>query len=479
MGRTPFVTDHQRDKIKPMKIHLIAIGGTGMAPLACLLKEAGHEIRGSDGPLYPPTSDLSREMGIEPWVGYQPSHLDWKPDLVVVGNAVPRSNVESEEAERQKLTLLSMPQALHRFFLSDRRPLVVSGTHGKTTTSSMAAWVWTYCKRDPSYLLGGVPRDLPSSFALARGDRFIIEGDEYNAAWFDRGPKFLHYAAECLILTSAEYDHVDLYPSHEVFLAAFEALVQQVEGRGGTLVACIDDPWVRALAESFSGNLLTYALEREADYRPRNILWLPEGTRCELPDPQGQWHPFYLPAPGPHSLSNATAVWVAALVDGLEPGNVAEAFARFKGVKRRLEEVGESGGVLVVDDFAHHPSAVKVTLRGVAQKWPNRRRVVVFEPRSLSAGQGMFKDAFQDAMLEADVVVLAPVFHRERLGEKALDRHQLAQDLSDHGKEAWAPDDFNHVLKTLQQILEPNDVVVTMSSGSFGGLPRKILDLME
>lgn len=462
-----------------MKIHLIAIGGTGMAPLACLLKEAGHEVRGSDGPLYPPMSDLLKETGIEPMVGYQPGHLDWNPDVVIVGNAVPRSNVESEEAERRNFTLLSMPQALHRFFLGERRPLVVAGTHGKTTTSSMAAWVWTYCKKEPSYLLGGVPRDLPSSFALAQGDRFIIEGDEYNAAWFDRGPKFLHYAAECLILTSAEYDHVDLYPTHEGFLAAFSSLVRQVESRGGTLVACIDDPWVRTITENYSGNLLTYALEGEADCRPRNIQWLPEGTRCELPDSQGQWYAFYLPAPGPHSLSNATAVWAAALADGLSPREVAAAFAGFEGVKRRLEEVGERGGVLVVDDFAHHPSAVKVTLSGVAQKWPDRRRVVVFEPRSLSAGQAMFKDAFRDALLGADLVVLAPVFHRKRLGEKALDRHQLVQELLDQGKKAWAPDDFNHLIRILGQVLEPNDVVVTMSSGSFGGLPGKILDSLD
>ena len=449
-----------------------------MAPLACLLKEAGHQVRGSDGPLYPPMSDLLREAGIEPLEGYRPSHLEWDPDLVVVGNAVPRSNVESMEAERREFTLLSMPQALHRFFLKDRRPLVVSGTHGKTTTSSMAAWVWTQCGSDPSYLLGGIPKELASSFALAEGDRFIIEGDEYNAAWFDRGPKFLHYAAECLILTSAEYDHVDLYPTHESFLGAFRTLVRQVEGRNGSLVVCIDDPWVRSLVDLDSENVLTYALEREANYRPRHIQWLPEGTRCELPDAQGQWHPLFLPAPGPHSLSNATAVWAAAMVDGLKPRDVSGAFQRFKGVKRRLEEVGERGGVLVVDDFAHHPTAVKVTLRGVAQRWPDRRRVVVFEPRSLSAGQRLFEEAFQKALLEADLVVVAPVFHRERLGEEALNRNRLVQKLESQGKRAWAPNDFAHILSTLKRILEPGDVVVTMSSGSFGGLPKKILELL-
>ena len=234
-------------KSRQLDIYFMAIGGTGMAPLACLLQAQGHRVRGTDGPLYPPMSTLLAQAGIHPSVGYDPAHLDPRPDLVVIGNAIHRNNPEALEAERLGLPILSMPQALARFFLEHHRPLVVAGTHGKTTTTAMAAWVWSDCGRDPGYLIGGAPRNLPGSFREGSGDRFVVEGDEYNAAYFDRGAKFLHYRPETLILTSAEYDHADLYATPEALFDAFARLVDLLPP-GGRLVACGDIPKVRELA---------------------------------------------------------------------------------------------------------------------------------------------------------------------------------------------------------------------------------------
>ena len=250
-----------------LDIHLIAIGGTGMAPIACLLQEEGHRVRGSDGPLYPPMSTLLANVGIEPFVGYDAANLDPPPDLVIVGNAVPRTNPEAEETERLGLERRSMPEALARFFLTGRRPLVIAGTHGKTTTTSLAACVYTDLGQDPGYLIGGVPLGLGQSFARGSGRRFIIEGDEYNASYFDRGPKFLHYRPETLILTSAEYDHADLYPDPESLFEAYRDLVRLLPTTG-LLVACGDSPMVREIAAEADCRVITYGLDPHNDISP-------------------------------------------------------------------------------------------------------------------------------------------------------------------------------------------------------------------
>lgn len=277
-----------------LHIHLIAVGGTGMAPLACLLQGEGHVLTGSDGPLYPPMSTLLAEAGIVPFVGFSPEHLSPRPDLVVVGNAVPRSNPEAVETERLGLPRLSMPEALARFFLADRRPLVVAGTHGKTTTSSMAAWVDSFCGADPGFLVGGVPVDLGTSFRKGGGARFVIEGDEYNAAYFDRGAKFLHYKPETLVLTSVEHDHVDLYPTRESLLDAYERLVALVPERGA-VIACADAEGVAEVVAGARAEVVTYGASTAADVR---FAAPPEhderGTRFRVVERGGGEHPVRL-----------------------------------------------------------------------------------------------------------------------------------------------------------------------------------------
>ncbi len=464
-------------KFAPLDIYCLAVGGTGMAPLACLLQEQGHRVRGTDGPLYPPMSTLLEHAGIQPLQGYDPAHLDPRPDLVIVGNAIHRNNPEAVEAERLGLPRKSMPEALAHFFLAGRRPLVVSGTHGKTTTTALAAWVWTACGRDPGYLIGGAPKDLPASFHAGSGDRFVVEGDEYNAAYFDRGPKFLHYRPETLVLTSVEYDHADLYPTPEALRAAFAALLALLP-RDGLLVACGDDPAVRALAAAAPCRVLYYGLGESNEVRPLGpIESRPETSRFRVRDPEAGEVELTLGLAGGHNVTNALAVWAAARQDGLPAAQVAEALARFRGVRRRLDELGESEGVAVVDDFAHHPTAVGKTIEALRQRYPGRRLVVLFEPRSLTAGRRMFFDAYREAFAAADRVLFAPTFHAGRLGpEERLDFAALAAALTAGGVPATPCASPAEVLESALAEARPGDVVATMSSGSFESLPHRLLE---
>jgi UDP-N-acetylmuramate-alanine ligase len=556
-----------------LDIYMMAIGGTGMAPLACLLQEQGHRVRGSDGPLYPPMSTLLERAGIRPCVGFDAAHLEPRPDLVVVGNAVRHDNPEAVAAEQLCMPLLSMPQALARFFLQGRRPLVVTGTHGKTTTTAMAAWVYTQCGAEPGYLIGGAPCDLAGSFAGGRGDlqgvpawpreaapadlqgepsgecrmstldvrrpapsdlpgvpawpreaapaeespqgnaacppwtcggrlatlesrpwpreaapadwqgvhggaarRFIVEGDEYNAAYFDRGAKFLHYRPETLILTSVEYDHADLYASPEALREAYRQVIAQLPA-DGLLVACGDTAEVRELARRAPCRTLLYGLAESNDVRPLGAIEsLPDLSRFRVADAGGGDATIELPLAGGHNVANALAVWAAARRDGLPAAAVAAALARFHGVKRRLEELGGSRGIVVVDDFAHHPTAVGKTLAALRQRYPGRRLVAIFEPRSLTAGRRMFFDAYRQAFAGADRVLFAPTFHSGRLGpEERLDFASLATALTAGGIAADRCADLDGLLARAVAESRQGDVLVAMSSGSFEDLPRRLL----
>lgn len=473
-----------------LNVYLIAIGGTGMAPLACLLQEQGHRVRGTDGPLYPPMSTLLLAAGIRPEVGWDASHLSPRPDLVVVGNAVRRDNPEVVEAERLGIERLSMPEALARFFLSSRRPLVVAGTHGKTTTTALAAWVYARCGRDPGYLVGGVPKGLPASFHTGTGERFVIEGDEYNASFFDRGAKFLHYRPETLILTSVEYDHADLYPSPEALRASYRRLIALLPPTG-CLIACGDDPELRALGEAAPCPVVLYGLGPECALRPLGpgvrIEATAAGSRFRLADATEGEVEIDLRLAGEHNVANALGVWAAARRDGLPAAEVIAALASFEGVKRRLEELGTFGissgisggsgipGITVVDDFAHHPTAVEKTLGGLAQRYPNRRLVVLFEPRSLTAGRSFFYDLYKTAFTRAGRVLFAPTFHAGRLSDaERLDFGALAANLNRSGVSATVFPTNEELLAAALAEAKPGDVLITMSSGAFEGMPGKL-----
>jgi UDP-N-acetylmuramate: L-alanyl-gamma-D-glutamyl-meso-diaminopimelate ligase len=464
-----------------LNVYLIAIGGTGMAPLACLLQEQGHRVRGTDGPLYPPMSTLLEAAGIRPEVGWDASHLSPRPDLVVVGNAVRRDNPEVVEAERLGIERLSMPEALARFFLATRRPLVIAGTHGKTTTTALAAWVYARCGRDPGYLVGGVPKGLPASFHIGTGERFAIEGDEYNASFFDRGAKFLHYRPETLILTSVEYDHADLYASPEALRESYRQLIALLPPTG-CLIACGDDPHLRALAQEARCPVVLYGLGPECTLRPLApgvpIVATAAGSRFRVKDAAEGEVEIEIRLAGEHNVANALGVWAAARRDGLPVEEVKAALASFEGVKRRLEELGTFGpapGITVVDDFAHHPTAVEKTLGGLAQRYPNRRLVVLFEPRSLTAGRSFFYDLYKTAFTRAGRVLFAPTFHAGRLSDdERLDFAALAADLNRSGVSATVFPSNEDLLAAALAEAKPGDVLITMSSGAFEGMPGKL-----
>ena len=468
-----------------LDIYCVAIGGTGMAPLACLLKALGHRVRGSDGPLYPPMSTLLQDAGIEPLVGFDVAHLEPLPDLFIVSNAVPRHNVEAVAVEASGVERLSMPEALYRFFLSKRQPLVVAGTHGKTTTTSIAAWVYDRCGGDPGYLIGGVPRNFESSFHIGSGKRFVIEGDEYNAAYFDRGPKFLHYSPQTLILTSVEHDHADLYPKPEDLLATYRRLVRLLP-EDGLLVACGDTEEARQVASEAPCKVVFYGLGEHNDVHPLKSVEGPqEGgvTRLQehvLRDIDGGQARIRLAIPGEHNLCNAMAVWVAARYDGYSADDVSKALEQFLGVKRRLEELGTAAGVTVVDDFAHHPTAVEKSLGGLRQAYPGRRLVVLFEPRSLTAGRSFFFEAYCRAFAGADQVIVAPTFHRQRLEDNIrLDFNEVASELESAGVPMRIATSLDGVFEDAVSALSPGDVVVTMSSGSFESMPQRLLSHLQ
>jgi UDP-N-acetylmuramate: L-alanyl-gamma-D-glutamyl-meso-diaminopimelate ligase len=461
---------------RPRDIYCIAIGGTGMAPLACLLQSLGHRVRGADGPIYPPMSDLLAAAGIAPHVGYDPAHLHPPPDLVIVGNVVARTNPEVVEMERLGLERISMPQALARYLLAGRRPLVVAGTHGKTTTSAMLAWIYTRCGCDPGYLVGGAPLDLPGSFRAGTGERFVVEGDEYNAAYFDRDAKFLHYRPDTLVLTSVEYDHADLYPSEEHLVAAFARLVDLVPA-SGLLVACRDYARVCELARRSRARVIGYSSRAgAAEVAPLEPATAEEGgTRFALAF-QGKRVEVRLPLFGGHNVGNAAAAFAAACADGLRPAAVAEALSTFHGVRRRLEEIGRAGGVVVVDDFAKHPTEVGKSLLGLREAHPGRRLVALFEPRSLTSCRRFLQDAYLDAFAPAAAVVLAPVYYASRFEpQELLDLPALAAALRARGVDARVAADYDDVLRLALEAAGPGDVVVTMSSGSFDGMPRRVL----
>jgi UDP-N-acetylmuramate: L-alanyl-gamma-D-glutamyl-meso-diaminopimelate ligase len=461
-----------------LEIHLVAIGGTGMAPLACLLKDLGHRVRGSDGPLYPPMSTLLEEAGIVPMVGYDPAHLEPRPDLVIIGNAVTRDNPEAAAAREFGLPQLSMPQALGRYLLADRRPLVIAGTHGKTTTTTMASWVYTSAGADPGYLIGGLPKNLEQSFRVGSGERFIIEGDEYNASYFDRGPKFLHYRPQTLILTSAEYDHADLYPSPESLRSAYARLIALLPA-DGLLVACGDTAEVRQLAAEAPCEVVLYGLGEENDLWPRDLEATAEGSRFRVDGTDGEVE-VHLAVPGEHNLLNALAVFAAARHDALPLAEVVGALGSFAGVRRRLETLGTARGIAVVDDFAHHPTAVEKSLGGLRQAYPERRLIILFEPRSLTAGRAMFQDAYRQAFRQADVVLFAPVFYAERLGEdERLDLPALCRSLGEQGVDARVCESVDAVRATALDLATEGDVLATMSSGAFGGMPHRLLEALS
>jgi UDP-N-acetylmuramate: L-alanyl-gamma-D-glutamyl-meso-diaminopimelate ligase len=475
----------------PKTFYLIALGGTAMAPLAGLLVEKGNVVLGSDLPLYPPMSDRIAALGIEVRPGFRASNLPSAVDRVVVGNLAGKDNPELVEALRRDLPLSSMPETLHDEFLAGRHPVVIAGTHGKTTTTALTSWLLASAGRAPGYLIGGEPMNFPAPSAVGSGPAFVVEGDEYSTSWRDKGPKFLHYAPKTLVVTSVEFDHADLYADLDAVKAAFRAGVALVPP-DGLIVACGDDANVLDVLSAARARVVLYGVEgQETAGRPgrrrsleaRSVAFGPEGARFEVSLEGRPLLEASLPLAGRHNVANALAAIGAALPFGLSAGELAGGLSTFGGVKRRLEVRGTEAGVTVLDDFAHHPTAVGETIRGARGRFPGRRLVAVFEPRSITGGRADFASAYRTALSCADAVVLARPFHAARLGGPtgpgALDTARLAEELSRDGIPSFDAEGPEAIAKSLLPRLAEGDVVLVMSSGSFGGLCGRLLDLLH
>ena len=371
-------------------IHMIGICGTGMGALAGMLVEKGFRVTGSDANVYPPMSDFLAGLGIPVASPYAPANLDHGPDLVIVGNVVTRLNPESPRLKELGLPYLSLPQALRHFFLTGKKPLVVAGTHGKTTTSSLAAWLLDRGGRSPGFMIGGILGNYNRNYNVGSGDWFVVEGDEYDTAFFDKVPKFIHYAPQVGILTSIEFDHADIYPDLSAVLEAFYRFVDLIP-KDGLLVAWGDDPLVRTTAGRCSAPVALYGFDRGNHWRAHNLR--PEGRRTcfDLTGPDGRTTPLSAPLPGRHNVLNTVAAAAALSRVGLAPDSLNDGLETFQGVRRRQEVRGVVGGVTVIDDFAHHPTAVAQTVDAIRRAYPGSRLVAVFEPRTNTSLRQVFQ----------------------------------------------------------------------------------------
>src|SRR5688572_1758855 len=452
-----------------------------MATLAALLKSRGHHVQGSDENIYPPMSDFLVAEGIRAFAGYSADHLSPEPDLVVVGNAVSRGNPELETVLERRLRHCSMPEAIRDFFLWDALPVVMAGTHGKTTSTALTGWLLTHGQLDPSVLIGGVALDFGpagSSYRVGKGPHFVIEGDEYDSAFFDKTAKFLKYLPEVAVVGNVEFDHADIYEDLDAVLLAFRRLVRLVP-RTGLVLLGADSPHAAGLRDAVIGPVETFGLSDGADWQARDVSHQDGATFFNVTRQRQTFGAFESPLLGVHNVRNALAAIAVGARAGLAPSVLADGLRSFRGIKRRLERVGEARGVTVLDDFAHHPTAVHETLAALRMGYPGRRIWAIFEPRSASSCRRVFQDAFAEAFGGADEVVVAPVFRSSLPEHERLSVEQLIADLSSRQRRARTLPSVAAIVEAVSKEAAAGDLVVVMSNGGFDGIHGKLLTALS
>ncbi len=467
-------------------IHLIGICGTAMASLAGMLQLQGHRVTGSDTAAYPPMSDLLASLKIPIHEPYAESNMEPRPDLVVVGNAISRGNVELEYVLDQRIPFCSMASILHDEFLAGRESLVVAGTHGKTTTTSMLAWIYEVASRRnpalaPSFLIGGVAENFGTSFMVRPTRPFLLEGDEYDTAFFDKGPKFLHYFPDALILTHVEFDHADIYADLTAVKTAFKRLVNLVPRRGRIVAFDGSENVSECIAKAFCA-VERYGFGADSHWRVSNLRHEGSSSRWTLSRGGTSYAELTLPMAGEHNALNATAAAALAAGQGVSAEVIVEALASFKSVKRRLEVRAVVDGITIIDDFAHHPTAIRETLRALREAYPRQRLWAVLEPRSNTLRRNVFENDLVESLSLADRVVLAAVFKSESIpATERLHPERVVAALNAGGTEASLLADADAIVTVMASRLEPGDVVAILSNGGFGGiynkLPRALEDL--
>ncbi len=459
-------------------VYLIGICGTGMGSLAGLFSESGYDVAGSDASVYPPMSDRLVDQGIPVFEGYDPSHLTPAPDLVIVGNACTPTHVEAAEARNQGLAQTSFPEALARYFIASRHSVVVTGTHGKTTTTSMLAHVFMCAGREPGFLIGGIMNDGNRSFAAGSGEYFLVEGDEYDSAYFDKRPKFVHYKPRSAIVTSVEFDHADIYEDWDEYVQAFREFAGLVH-EDGLLVLNADDPVTANLASASSARIQLYGLE-DASLTARNIRSSADGQAFDLVLDGHCLGSLQLSMSGRHNLLNALAVCAVALDEKLPFDSVKEALRSFSGIQRRQQIRGITNDITVIDDFAHHPTAVRATIQAISERFPDRRIVAIFEPRSNSSRRKVFEDGYTSALGHADAVFLsAPPFRHNDDVCNFMDIDTVLDHLRRSGLHAESGNSADDLLEPLLAFLRPGDVALVMSNGAFGDIHDRLLEKLR
>ena len=484
-----------------MKVHLIGIGGTGMGAVAGLLAEAGHEVRGSDQAVYPPMSGQLAALGVPVMMPYSADNLAWKPELVVVGNVHGKDHVEVRAAQDAGIALTSFPAVLGEKLIADKHAVVVCGTHGKTTTTSLIAHVLLEAGRDPSLFVGGVPIGLGHGYRLGKGEDFVVEGDEYDTAFFDKGPKFLHYRPKTVILTSVELDHVDIFPSFEAVRETFKKLVATIPA-DGLLVVAADSPDALAVAKLATCKVEPYIVLGAADAStfdgesdagpPAGCAWWADNLEVgksgrvsfdvHRATPGGaasheKVERFDTLLVGRHNVANCVAAIAVLVSRGLTVKDIQRGLSSFAGVRRRQELRGIAGGVTVLDDYAHHPTAVRETLKALRKRFPKRRLIAVYDPRSATSRRKTFQGEFAEAFAYADEVVVGKLFDPSKIPiAERFDPERLALDLHQRGTKAAYLPEVEQIVKQLAASAAPGDVVCVLSSGSFDGIHDKLLD---
>jgi len=452
------------------KIHFIGICGTAMGSVAAMLQDQGYEVTGSDEKVYPPMSTFLEQKGIRLLEGFKPENLDSHPDLIVVGNAISRGNAELEQALDQRFYYLSLPETLKQFFLRFSHNLVVSGTHGKTTTTSLLAWLFQDAGLQPSYMIGGVPLNLGQGCARQSGPHWILEGDEYDTSFFDKRSKFLHYLPELVIINNIEFDHADIYKNLDEIKLSFKRLVDIVP-RNGMVLLNADNPHAVAVTRQTRAQLLEIGFSENAALRITGLRTDEKGSHFSL-----LGHSFTLPLYGRHNVHNAAMAAVAAHNYGISLDQIARSFLSFQGVKRRLEVRAEIRGITIVDDFGHHPTALTETIGALRQRYPGRRLWALFEPRSNTTRRAIFQKELPEALALADAVMMTQIARADQLAEDdRLDPARVIADITRTGREAYYVENADEIAAKLPGLLRTGDVVGVFSNGSFGGLIDKLV----
>ncbi len=459
-------------------VHIIGIGGSAMSPLAGMLQERGYRVTGSDAGVYPPASTFLESLGIKYALSFDPAHLLPSPDLIVVGNAISRGNVEVEEMLDRKLVHHSLPEILEEEFLPGKHSIVVSGTHGKTTTTALLAWIFEVAGKHPNFLVGGIAENFGKSYQLGAGEDFILEGDEYDSAYWDKAAKFFHYQPDDLIITSLEFDHADIYADFESYQLAFRRLVNLVPRRGSVVVwgdSEAGEALQQVTAKAFCP-VIRYGFEKGNDWIASDVNSAGDGMTFSLSRNGERFGDFTLSATGHHNVLNAMAALIVADRRGIPASLLEKALKTFKSVRRRMDVQGEVDGILVVDDFAHHPTAIRATVEAARLRWPMRKIWAVLEPRSNSMRRKTFQDTLPESLALADRVILGSVHRAGQLQEEMrLDPDTVATTVRALGRDANVLPGADAIADFLVSEAKSGDLVLIMSNGSFDGLCDKLL----